>query len=621
MKETARAGVRSASLPVVSAKAGRASDTSPSTSDPLSFGDLRLDTPEQVSLRLPLGGLGSRFAALLLDGLAVAGVLLVGLFAIWGLVKIAQAVGGEGAGRTVFYTTFPALTFATVWGYFFYFEAFRDGATPGKRALGLRVVQDGGEALTWRSAALRSLLRIVDLQPGITGLLGGAFMLLHPRAKRLGDMVAGTVVVRDLPHRFPPLPEPGASPATRRLNDTTFEGLERFLSRARGLAPAARAKLMASWVKALDLPDGSGLADLMEVARDERDARAGEHVVSRGGAASLVRARQARWEAFQRDVERLRPRHMRRFSDAEAANFAARLRAVSADLARSRTLGVGAGTRWALERLVARAHALYHRPVGGLGSGFGAYLWEGLPRTVRARWREVALASLAFYGTGVVVFALVQGRFEMEPVLVAPSMVDRADLAADNPSFDYRDTLGAAWVGAGGLTSLVLFNNIQVAFLAFAAGALLGLGSLFVLVLNGVALGGVMAAFSNRGVFDNILAWVAPHGPFELTAITLAGAAGFHLGGAILAPGRLTRGAAFAARALVALHILGGAVLLLLLAAPLEGFVAPARVDPIVKHTVGLLCCALLVVYFGWAGRAPAEATRNPKPLPDGLAP
>lgn len=596
-------------------RASRVGDSSASTADPLSFGVLRLDTPEQVSLRLPLAGLGSRFAALLLDGLLLLCIALAGLIAIFGLGAFADGLWGDGVGRTVLVVVLPAWLFASMWGYFFYFEAFRDGATPGKRRLGLRVVQDGGEALTWRAAALRSLLRIVDLQPGISGLLGGAFMLLHPRAKRLGDLVAGTVVVRDLPHRFPPLPEPGASPAVKRLDDATFEGLARFLQRARGLAPPAREKLLATWVKALALPERAGLGDLLDVVREERDARANEHVVSRGGAASLVRARQTRWIAFQKLVERLSPSRMRRFSDTQAVEFAARLRAVSADLARSRTLGVNAGTRWALERLVARAHALYHRPVGGLGAGFGAYVREGLPRAVRARWREVALASLAFYGSGIVVFALVQGRFEMEPVLVSAGMVDRADLAAANPDFDYRDTFGAAWIGSGGLTSFVLFNNVQVAFLAFAAGALLGLGSLFMMLFNGVILGGVMAAFSNRGVFDNILAWVAPHGPFELTAITLAGAAGLHLGGAVLSPGRLTRGAAFASRAVVSLQILGGAVLLLLLAAPLEGFVAPARVDPTVKHAVGLVCCALLVVYFGWVGRAAEQLSPKPDDL------
>src|SRR5439155_12152122 len=83
------------------------------------------------------------------------------------------------------------------WGYFLLFEALNDGRTPGKRVLGIRVVMDTGHRVTFTAAAVRNLVRIVDAQPLVSYLVGLGFVLFHPQIKRLGDIVAGTVVVRD----------------------------------------------------------------------------------------------------------------------------------------------------------------------------------------------------------------------------------------------------------------------------------------------------------------------------------------------------------------------------------------------------------------------------------------
>ncbi len=590
--------------------------------DPLAQGALRVETPEQVALELPLAGPGSRFAALCLDFLVI---LLFGLGAALTLIVIgvglslAGVIGEEGWLRLALVGI--AVQLLLTWGYFAYFEARRDGVTPGKKRLGLRVVRDDGGALGVEAALIRNLVRIIDLQPVITGLLGGLSMVLHPRAKRLGDLAAGTIVVRDLPSDFPPLVNAPAQASgdvvgAPRLSDADHASLETFLARAGELAPARRRELTRAWAGKLGVQPGGGAASdtrtldlLADWMAEENLRRLGAAAGGRGAAArQLVRRRQARWEALRGEIQHLRKRgRLAALGEERVAAFAAAHRAASADLARARTLGVGTRTRWALERLVASGHLLLHRARPTSWRRVLRFFTHGLAELVQRRRGVVWLSAAAFFLPGLAVFVAMRFDPSLEPLFVPAGFVERAELAAADPTLDYRDTFEeGAWSGDV-LAGFVTLNNVRVAFTAFAAGILLGLGSLFVLVFNGLHLGSAMASFVNRGAGTNLLAWVAPHGPFELFAVVLAGAGGIWLGGAIWHPGRLSRARALVERGRESFGLLGGAVALLLLAGPLEGFVAPARVPDGVKYAVGLACVVLLALYFARPRAARAD--------------
>ncbi|MBK8057237.1 MAG: RDD family protein [Gemmatimonadetes bacterium] len=122
-----------------------------------------------------------------------------------------------------------------VWGYFTLFEGFRDGQTPGKKWMGLRVIRDTGHPITVREAGARNLLRIVDLLPP-PYLLGILFIAFHPKGKRIGDLVAGTVVVRDRPADAPVALIEGEGDAVAtgapQLSDEDFRILREFVGRA-----------------------------------------------------------------------------------------------------------------------------------------------------------------------------------------------------------------------------------------------------------------------------------------------------------------------------------------------------------------------------------------------------
>jgi uncharacterized RDD family membrane protein YckC len=157
-----------------------------------------VETPEAVAFAYELAGIGSRGLALALDMLAIA-LLAAGEFAIAAVVYFAlnAAISGNAAlvGAWVFGTT-GVLAFGTYWGYFVYGEVFRNGRTWGKGRMGLRVVRDDGSRVAVLDSVIRNVLRLVDMLPG-NYLIGMGCVIFSRRNKRLGDMAAGTVVVRD----------------------------------------------------------------------------------------------------------------------------------------------------------------------------------------------------------------------------------------------------------------------------------------------------------------------------------------------------------------------------------------------------------------------------------------
>jgi uncharacterized RDD family membrane protein YckC len=157
---------------------------------------LTIDTPEQTSLEFPLAGIGSRFLGMAADTAIqfAAGLVIViaGLFLLPGAGLLGRAAPQWvlAAGIIGFFLLNSA--------YFAFFEAIWNGQTPGKRYAQLRVMKDDGRPISVYDAIIRNLLRIVDQLPALYGV-GLISMLFSKQSKRLGDLVAGTVVVHEKP--------------------------------------------------------------------------------------------------------------------------------------------------------------------------------------------------------------------------------------------------------------------------------------------------------------------------------------------------------------------------------------------------------------------------------------
>jgi uncharacterized membrane protein SpoIIM required for sporulation len=153
-------------------------------------------------------------------------------------------------------------------------------------------------------------------------------------------------------------------------------------------------------------------------------------------------------------------------------------------------------------------------------------------------------------------------------------------------------------------SSSIMTNNVQVAFLAAAGGILAGIGTILILVFNGVSIGSVLGLYHAHGAASLIWTFVLPHGVIELTAIVVAGAAGLVFGRAVVAPGRRTRGHALREDGRQGLALVAGAAFLLIFAGLIEGFVSPARIPGTFKVAFAGLVAVCLFAYLAGAGRA-----------------
>lgn len=158
-----------------------------------SIDHLKIDTPEQIALELPLAGIGSRFLAIAIDT-----VIQFALYFVVGLILFLLIPAGALAFNS--WSLGPAigifLIFCIYWGYFAIFEVQWKGQTPGKRIAGIRVIKESGSPINAYEAVGRNLMRAIDGLPSFYGV-GVICMILNKQNRRLGDFVAGTVVVHD----------------------------------------------------------------------------------------------------------------------------------------------------------------------------------------------------------------------------------------------------------------------------------------------------------------------------------------------------------------------------------------------------------------------------------------
>jgi len=231
-------------------------------------------TPESIAFSYELAGLGSRFLALVVDqaiqfatlGAIFTGIVLAASRFPKHLARVAP-VAAEKLGESLAIAFIIAVAFAVLFGYFILSEAVWNGQTPGKRLLGLRVVRDGGYPIDFGASLIRNLIRVGEALVGYY-ILAAISALISPENKRLGDLAAGTIVVRDARLAAP-------RPLAARDKEATYAStayvageeralIKRFLERRDTLAPDRRKALaahLAARVRGRMPPDLAGLED------------------------------------------------------------------------------------------------------------------------------------------------------------------------------------------------------------------------------------------------------------------------------------------------------------------------------------------------------------------------
>jgi uncharacterized RDD family membrane protein YckC len=184
------------------------------TNDRLNDDQLRIDTPEQIQLEFPLAGIGSRFLAIFIDtllqSLVYVAAIVIALTAAPYLKQLANPRTFRWLSPTWAAAIVVFIVFGAYWGYFAFFEIIWKGQTPGKRFVKIRVIKESGRPINAYEAIARNLLRAVDMMPTMY-IAGLVTMMISPRNKRLGDYVAGSVVVHE---KLPELLRPDWSSAS-----------------------------------------------------------------------------------------------------------------------------------------------------------------------------------------------------------------------------------------------------------------------------------------------------------------------------------------------------------------------------------------------------------------------
>jgi len=209
---------------------------------------LIIETPEQTSLDFPLAGIGSRFLAMVADT-AIQGVTAGVLILVVALAAPGFAWLGMITAQWAIALLFLAI-FLIYSGYFAFFEAIWNGQTPGKRLAQLRVMKDDGRPISAYDATARNLMRAVDSLPAFYGV-GVISVLVSKTNKRLGDYVAGTVVVHEKtlegarPFLEASRPADGPVYDTSSITVDELRLIETFFSRRDSLEPAIRTSMAA----------------------------------------------------------------------------------------------------------------------------------------------------------------------------------------------------------------------------------------------------------------------------------------------------------------------------------------------------------------------------------------
>jgi uncharacterized membrane protein SpoIIM required for sporulation len=306
-------------------------------------------------------------------------------------------------------------------------------------------------------------------------------------------------------------------------------------------------------------------------------------------------SRQPHWAELERLLARSEGNGLRSLDAAQIEALARAYRSVVSDLAiAQRDFPNDQLTLW-LNGLASRAHLRLYRAPAPSWRRFGDFFWTDFARRFRAAGPYLAVSALLLFGPALVAYILAL----LDPTLRDALVPARMRQVMEN---------GRTWTDIQpavrpGMATMIFTNNIQVAFLGFAGGVLFGLGTAYVLVNNGLMLGGVLGAAQYYGVAPLLWSFISPHGYLELTCIVIAGAAGLMLGDALLRPGLLMRREALARAARRAVELVMGAAPVLVVAGLIEGFVSPSELPIEAKLFIGPLTGVVLYALLFTVGR------------------
>jgi uncharacterized membrane protein SpoIIM required for sporulation len=318
-------------------------------------------------------------------------------------------------------------------------------------------------------------------------------------------------------------------------------------------------------------------------------------------AEEFVIRRRDDWNRLEDLIARAGRGQLNGLAPAQVLTMTSLYRRATADLARAQRDWPGEPVHRYLNGLVARGHGVVYRRGGHVWRRIQTFYLETLPRTYRQSWPYVVASAALLFVPAIVAYFVVLAHPEAAYGIASPELIDRVhhhQLWTDIPP-ELR-------VAAAGLIAL---NNIYVTMIAFAFGVIFGLPVIYVLITNGIRLGGLFGLTQAYGVSGGLFEFVIGHGVLELSIVIAEGAAGLMMGWALISPGNRKRSDALVIAARRAFTLLLGLSPLLLIAGTIEGNISPSNAPFAAKLTIGLTTGVLYYTYLLFVGRgSPAKA-------------
>ncbi len=294
------------------------------------------------------------------------------------------------------------------------------------------------------------------------------------------------------------------------------------------------------------------------------------------------------WDKLSILTEKIQKKGFKSLDSQEVKDFLHLFQLTSHNLSYSKTHYGSCELTTYLNSLIGRSHNYIYSVKRSSLKELLHYFTRKFPSLLKEHRKMILISTLIFFLGFIISFLMVYSDKATATYFLPAEYVDA--MSQDLGS-------GADW-NAPMMSSFIMLNNITVSFKAFVFGITLGLGTIYVLFMNGTLLGSLAALVFIQNNNLNFWSLILPHGIIELTAIFIAGGAGLLIGKSIITPGDLKRKDSIIKGCIQGASLIGGVCFLLVIAGIIEGFFTPLNISPHIKLFFALMTAVILGLYF-----------------------